>query len=266
MGELIHIRCELRVRSQEVNSAWSCQRSKRRLGKGALRTSADSHLPCTACMPRRGFAALMATCEIPWQAGHQPASLRRAYVDDGGIAIGHGLPRSGRARYPDACDTSSARPAAFVLWPKNHCYHQLPFPLGVPILPSMSLLGILRHRQQRHASCVRWAMLLVLLAVAVAGMPRWVMHAHAASDASTLVVAMDGHNMDAHDTAAGDPADANVDGAHLHGHYIGALSSLPPSTFVGVLGDAPPAGSCPRGPVAPLCEGHLATLYRPPIV
>lgn len=130
----------------------------------------------------------------------------------------------------------------------------------------MSLLGTLRYRQQRHASCVRLAMLLVLLTVAVAGMPRWVMHAHAASHASALVVAMDGHGLDAHDVGASEPADPTVDGAHLHGHYIGALSSLLPSMFVGVLGDAPPAGSCPRGSVAPLCEGHLATLYRPPIV
>ncbi len=109
-------------------------------------------------------------------------------------------------------------------------------------------------------------MLLVLLTVAVAGMPRWVMHTHASGHASTSGVVMDGHGPDAHDVGASEPAHPAVDGAHLHGHYIGALSSLLPSMFVGVLGDAPPADSCPRGPVAPLCAGHLATLYRPPIV
>lgn len=130
----------------------------------------------------------------------------------------------------------------------------------------MSILSAFRYQQQRHASFVRWTMWLVLLGVIVAGMPRWIVHAHTAGHESTLVVAMDGHTLDAHADDAGGPAEPNQDGTHLHGHYIVASSCLMPSMFTTVPGDALRAQSFPPGQVSPLREGHLAALHRPPIV
>ena len=130
----------------------------------------------------------------------------------------------------------------------------------------MSLLRTLRYQQQRHGSFVRWAMLLVLLSVAAAGMPRWIVHAHTADHAPVLAVALDGYVLDAHQADADNPAEPSPGSTHLHGHYIGGFSSLLPSVLMGLAGDALRAQNCPPGQVSSPCEGHLATLHRPPIV
>jgi|GEM_PF-5753470 len=129
----------------------------------------------------------------------------------------------------------------------------------------MPLLRILRYQQQRHASFVRGVMLLLLLSVTAAAMPRWVVHAHAAEHEATLLMPMDRHNLDAHAGVSDDFEIPDLGSEHLHAHYIGALPSLLPSMFVSVPGDALRAQSCPPGQVSSPCEGHLVMLQRPPI-
>lgn len=131
----------------------------------------------------------------------------------------------------------------------------------------MSLLRTIRYKYQRRASFVRCAMLLVLISVTVAGMPRWMVHAHTAGDEAALVVAMDGHGLQVHDVAADDLADPLMGDVQLHGHcLLGAFSTLLPSVLMSVPCSAPHVDRGPSGLAPPLCEGHLATLHRPPIV
>ncbi|MEO7067584.1 MAG: hypothetical protein ABI114_11790 [Rhodanobacter sp.] len=130
----------------------------------------------------------------------------------------------------------------------------------------MPFLRTLRYQQQRHASFVRLGMLLVMLSVIAAGMPRWIVHAHAADHASALVVALDGHNLVLHDDDASNPAEPSPDSTHLHGHYLGTFSSLLAPTLVSVAEVELRAQRCPPGQVSSPCEGHLVTLHRPPIV
>ncbi|MEO7066036.1 MAG: hypothetical protein ABI114_03950 [Rhodanobacter sp.] len=105
-----------------------------------------------------------------------------------------------------------------------------------------------------------------MLSVIAAGMPRWIVHAHAADHASALVVALDSHNLVLHDDDASNPAEPAPDSTHLHGHYLGTLSSLLSPVLMIVIGDAQRTEHCPPGQVSSPCEGHLATLHRPPIV
>ena len=129
----------------------------------------------------------------------------------------------------------------------------------------MPVLRTLRYQQQRHGSSVRWAMLLVLLSVIGAGIPRWIVHAHTADHASLSVVAFDSHPLDIHDDA-GDASEPASDSTHLHGHFIGTFSSLLPSALMSVAADALRSQRCPSRQISSPCEGHLATLHRPPIV
>ena len=130
----------------------------------------------------------------------------------------------------------------------------------------MPLLRTLRHQQKRHGSFVRWGMLLVLLSVIGAGMPRWIVHSHTADHASISVVALDHHALDRHGDDAGNPVEQAPDTTHLHGHYIGTFSSLLPPMVISVAGDALQSQRCPPGQGSSPCEGHLTTLHRPPIV
>lgn len=130
----------------------------------------------------------------------------------------------------------------------------------------MPLLRTLRNQQQRRGSFVRWAMLLVMLSVVAAGMPRWIVHAHTAGHVPISVVALDGHTLDVHEGDVSGPAQPGQNGTHLHGHVIGTFSSLLPPMSISFVGDALREQRCPPAHVSSPCEGHLATLHRPPIV
>ncbi|MGP1666395.1 MAG: hypothetical protein ACTS5I_10910, partial [Rhodanobacter sp.] len=134
------------------------------------------------------------------------------------------------------------------------------------ILPTMSLLRTLRYQQQRHGSFVRWGLMLVLLSVMGAGMPRWIVHVHTADHAFLSVVALDGHTLDIHDTDANNTAEPAPDSTHLHGHYLGTFSSLLPPMLTTVAAIELQAQCGRPEQVSSPCEGHLATLHRPPIV
>ncbi|MEO6926703.1 MAG: hypothetical protein ABI129_08525 [Rhodanobacter sp.] len=104
----------------------------------------------------------------------------------------------------------------------------------------------------------------VLLSVMAAGMPRWIVHAHTADHAALSSVAFDDHTLDTHDDAI-DATEPGPGGTHLHGHFIGTFSSLLPSALMSVAGNVLRSQHCPPGQVSSPCEGHLATLHRPPI-
>ena len=130
----------------------------------------------------------------------------------------------------------------------------------------MSLLRTLRYRQRRHGSFVRWGMLLVLLSVIGAGMPRWIVHAHTTDHAFASVLLLDAHALDIHATDADNAAEPAPDSTHLHGHDIGTFSSLLPPMLMSVAGDTLQTRHGPTGQISSPCAGHLATLHRPPIV
>ena len=129
----------------------------------------------------------------------------------------------------------------------------------------MPLLRTLRYQQQRHGSFVRWAMLLVLLSVMAAGMPKWIVHVHAADHSSISAMALDGYTLDAQHDEAGNAVELAVGSTHQHGHFIGAFSSLLPPMSMSFVADALQEHRCPPGQVSSPCDGHLATLHRPPI-
>lgn len=129
----------------------------------------------------------------------------------------------------------------------------------------MPLLRTLRYRQQRHGSFVRWAMLLAALSVIAAGMPRWVVHAHTADHVPISAVVLQGHMSDGHDVDAGNAAQPTPEKTHLHGHFLGTFSSLLPTITMSFVADALREQRCPPAQVPSPCDGHLATLHRPPI-
>lgn len=109
-------------------------------------------------------------------------------------------------------------------------------------------------------------MLVLLVAVTVAGVPQRVVHAHSADHESALVVPTDGQELTAYDVASDDPSDPPLGETQLHAHCLGAFSTLLPSVLIGIPCRPPQVDRAPSGLASPVCEGHPTTPYRPPIV
>lgn len=130
----------------------------------------------------------------------------------------------------------------------------------------MFTLRTLRRLPQRRPALVRGVLLLLAVAVMLAGMPKWIMHGHDRAHTATHAIAVDGVASHHHDDDGIEPIVPLPDGSHVHAHYLAGASATLPETTLAVCAPVAPANAGLPRLDAHAPAGTLALLHRPPIV
>jgi hypothetical protein len=132
----------------------------------------------------------------------------------------------------------------------------------------MPILRAIRRLQHRHSTLVGGAMLLFLLMMSFASMPKWVAHSHDHAheiNPALFAEVPANHHHDGLDDAD-EPDTSFPDPEHAHAHYLAGAAATLPATFADLCQLAAPGGACPPGRDASTSDGPLTPLHRPPIV
>lgn len=113
---------------------------------------------------------------------------------------------------------------------------------------------------------VRTVLLFALAMVLSALMPKWVMHDHGGAHTAAHAIAVDAAADHHHADGAGEPIVPLPDGSHDHAHYLAGATAALPAALTGLCQLAMPGDARPPWRDAPVSDGALTRLHRPPIV